>query len=425
MSPRRVVGGRVGWRWCTAAAPALLLTVACRAAAPPASFYATPFEKRPSAATLTALGRRLFTDGRLSASGATACATCHEPARGFGPANGLPVQRAGVDGRSPGLRAVPSLTYTQAVPSFTEHYFDDDGNDSVDQGPAGGSTWDGRAATVHDQAKLPLLSPFEMANRSAQEVVNRVRSAGYADEFRDAFGQHFFDDVQPAFNGILWALEVYQQSPAEFYPFSSKYDAWLRGQAELNAAEERGRQLFGDPARGNCARCHPDGIRGGAFPVFTDYGYVALGVPRNAAIPANDDAAYFDLGLCGPLRTDLALNAGYCGMFRTPSLRNVALRAVYFHNGVVHSLRDAVRFYADRDSNPERWYPRAPDGTVRKFNDLPAAYQRNVEMDAPFGAKAGDPPALTDAEIDDLVAFLGTLTDGYARGRAANTPGAR
>jgi len=384
-----------------------------RADSRPTPFYATPYEKRPPLATLAALGRQVFMDPSLSATGATACSTCHDPAHAFAPANDLAVQRAGFDGHSPGVRAVPSLRYTQTVPPFTEHYFDDDGNDSEDQGPAGGRTWDGRAATVHDQARLPLLSPREMANGSDAEVIKRVRAAPYAAAFTTAFGEHFFDNPAIAINGVLLALEVYTQTPAEFYPYSSKYDAWLRGQAELTAGEERGRRVFIDPARGNCEHCHPSGIRSGAFPQFTDFGYVALGVPRNPAIPANADAGYFDLGLCGPIRADLAAHTAYCGMFRTPSLRNVATRQVFYHNGYARTLRDAVRFYAERDSRPENWYPRDADGTVRKFNDLPSAYQRNVEMDVPFGGAAGSRPSITDADIDDLVSFLGTLTDGY------------
>jgi len=427
-------GGRSGWvarahtrslRGVAAVAGVLSLCFAiviARAATPPPSFYSTPFERRPPPTTLTARGRLLFMDPALSASGATACASCHEPTRAFGPANDRAVQRAGADGRAPGIRAVPSLTYTQSVPVFTEHFFDDEGDDSIDQGPAGGRTWDGRAASAHEQARAPLLSPFEMANADDADVVAKVRAAAYAGQFRDAFGAGFFDRPEIAINGILLALEVYQQSPAAFYPYTSKYDAWLRDQASLSDAEERGRKLFNDPARGNCEHCHPSGIRSGAFPVFTDYGYVALGVPRNADIPANSDVGYYDLGLCGPLRTDLSDHAAYCGRFRTPSLRNVALRPVFFHNGAVRTLKDAVEFYADRDSDPARWYPRGRDGAVRKFDDLPARYQRNVETDVPFGATAGAPPTLSAADVSDLVAFLNTLTDGFSAGESRRKP---
>lgn len=249
-------------------------------------------------------------------------------------------------------RAVPSLTYTQNIPPFTEHFFDPEGDDGIDQGPAGGRTWDGRAQSAHDQARLPLLSSFEMANASPDAVAAHVEHAPYAAEFRATFGEHVFADRALAFKGVLMALETYQQTPAEFYPYSSKYDAYLRGQASLTIQESRGLAAFNDPARGNCARCHPSAVIEGAFPQFTDFGYAAIGAPRNAAIPANADPRFFDLGLCGPLRGDLKDRAEYCGRFRTPSLRNTAIRRVYFHNGVFHRLQDVVRFYAERDPIP-------------------------------------------------------------------------
>jgi cytochrome c peroxidase len=400
------------------------------AAAVPAPFYADSFETAPSAATLTEVGRLLFFDQSLSASGRMACATCHDPGHAFGPANTLAVQRGGSSSRAAGVRAVMSLMYGQDVPPFTEHYLEDEGNDSADQGPAGGRTWDGRAQSAHDQARLPLLSPFEMANVSEGAVVARVKRSANAARFRAAFGARVFDDQALAFKGVLLALETYQQSSDEFYPYTSKYDAWLRHEATLTAQEARGLATFNDPAKGNCARCHPSAIRGGAFPQFTDFGYAGLGVPRNAAIPANARRGYFDLGLCGPLRTDLADRKDYCGLFRTPSLRNVALRKVYFHNGVVHRLADAVRFYAERDTRPERWYPRAPDGTIRKYDDLPEMYRANLDHETPFDPGAGerhtgDPAAggapLSEGDIEDLVAFLDILTDGYSVPSTAST----
>src|ERR1700692_4675102 len=138
------------------------------AADPP--FYANAFEKVPSAAAMTDIGRALFFDASLSASGKLSCATCHDPRQAFGPPNDLPVQPGGRGGRQLGVRAVPSLMYAQNLPPFTEHYFDDEGDDSVDQGPAGGRTWDGRAQSAHDQARLPLFSPFAMANTNLESV---------------------------------------------------------------------------------------------------------------------------------------------------------------------------------------------------------------------------------------------------------------
>src|SRR6476661_4786759 len=97
-----------------------------------------------------------------------------------------------------------------------------------------------------------------------------------------------------------------------------------------------------------------------------------------AAIPANDNPAYFDLGLCGPERTDLAARADLCGAFKVPSLRNVALTAPYFHNGRFETLEQVVSFYVRRDTNPDEWYPLDSDGLVRKFDDLPAQYVVSV-----------------------------------------------
>jgi cytochrome c peroxidase len=393
-----------------------------RAAAPNAPFYANTFEKVPSAAAMTDIGRALFFDASLSASGRVACATCHDPRRAFGPPDDSPVQRGGRDWRRLGVRAVPSLTYTQNVPPFTEHYFDDEGDDGIDQGPAGGRTWDGRAQSAHDQARLPLFSPFEMANAGMEAVVAKVRRAAYAAQFRDTFGDKVFDDQASAFKAVLMALETFQQSPAEFYPYSSKYDAWLRNETSLSSDELRGLAAFNDPARGNCARCHPSGVRQGAFPQFTDFGYAAVGAPRNRALPANVDRRYYDLGLCGPLRTDLADRKEYCGLFRTPSLRNVAIRRVFFHNGVIHRLKDVVRFYAERDTQPQKWYARGANGVAVKFDDLPEQYRDNVDTQAPFDRHLGGQPALSEADIEDIVAFLNTLTDGYEPKRSAGGP---
>ena len=379
-----------------------------------AAFYADNFATHPGADALMALGRNLFFDQTLSASGKLACAGCHDPRHAFGPANSLAVQRGGIAGRGYGVRAVPSLMYAQNAPPFTEHFVDDDGDDGIDQGPAGGRTWDGRAQSAHEQAALPLLSPFEMANADAASVVSRVRQGAFAAQFRRTFGAGIFAKPDLAFNGVLLALEAYQQSAAEFYPYTSKFDAWLRHQATLTPQETRGLELFNDPAKGNCARCHPSAMRRGAFPQFTDFGFIALGVPRNARIPANRDAAYFDLGLCGPLREDLRDKTQYCGMFRTPTLRNVAKRSVFFHNGAVHSLRDAVRFYAERDTRPDQWYPKGADGKARKYDDMPAQFADNVDVQMPFGHSAGEAPGLNEADVADLVSFLRTLSDGYA-----------
>ncbi len=361
---------------------------------------------------MTALGRRLFFDPALSASGRLACATCHDPRFAYGPADSRPVANGGAGLDHPGLRAIPSLRYTQNIPPFSEQPLDEEGEQaSADQAPAGGRTWDGRASSAHDQALLPLMSPFEMANASPAAIVDRIERAAYAASFRDTFGSDVFATPASAFKAVLLSLEVFQQSPADFYPYSSRYDQWLRGRIQLSPAQQHGLALFTDPAKGNCAQCHPSQIRRGAFPQFTDFGFVALGVPRNRRIPANADAAFYDLGLCGPERTDLANRPEYCGLFRTPTLRNVAIRCVFFHNGVFDSLRQVLEFYAERDLKPARWYGRSQDGGTQSYDDLPLRHRRNVDHEPPLDRKPGDPPALSSADIDDMLAFLQTLTD--------------
>ena len=373
----------------------------------------------------TALGKQLFFDPALSGSGKLACATCHSPAHAFGPPNALDVQLGGSDMRQPGLRAVPTLKYLQSVPAFTAHFHDsdDEGDESIDNGPTGGLTWDGRVDSGAQQARIPLTSPFEM-NSSPARVAAAVRAAPYADAFRATFGSHVFDDDDATFDAVLEALGIFEQTPATFYPYTSKYDAYLAGRATLTPAELRGLQLFNDERKGNCASCHlSEPARDGSPPQFSDFGLIAIGVPRNRALKVNQDPHFFDLGACGPERTDLKGQDEYCGLFRTPTLRNVALKKTFFHNGIYHSLEEVMRFYAERDTNPEKFYPFVK-GKVRKFDDLPKRYWANLNTDPPFDRKPGDKPALNEAEIKDIIAFLGTLTDGYEPDAARARQGA-
>lgn len=359
----------------------------------------------------------MFSDPKLSASGAISCATCHDPANHFAPVNALAVQRGGVRLDQPGTRAVPGLTYATAIPFFTEHYYesDEDANGSIDQGPTGGRTWDGRVNRARDQAVIPLLAANEMGNRSEAELASRLAGAPYARQMKALYGDKIFADPRQALAAAGAALEAYQQTRTEFAAYTSKYDAFLRGQTALSAQELRGLEAFNNPGKGNCAHCHKSRpTASGVLPLLTDFGYVALGVPRNREIPANADPKYFDLGACGPQRLDLATRPEFCGLFRAPSLRNVATRRSFYHNGVFHSLQEAVSFYATRDTDPKRWYPAGPDGQVLKFDDLPQRYQGNINNEPPFGRHAGDKPALSDQDVSDIVAFLATLTDGFS-----------
>jgi cytochrome c peroxidase len=365
-----------------------------------------PVQAVASLSQAAALGEKIFSDVSLSASGRQSCATCHNPDSAHGPTNGLSVQLGGAKVDVAGFRASPSLRYMQQTPAF---HFEPDGT------PVGGFNRDGRAQTLQEQAERPFMAPHEMANASRADVVNRLKQAAYAEQFRAVFGAAILDNVDQAFSRVQFALQQFQKEDPRFQPFDSKYDLFLAGRASLSDAELRGLALFNNPAKGNCAACHPS-ARGadGSSPLFTDFSYDNLGVPRNLRIAATSDPAYFDLGLCGPDRTDLANRPDLCGAFKVPTLRNVATRKAFFHNGAFASLTDVVRFYVRRDTNPEEFYPTGPDGVVQKFNDLPVQFHINVNRtEGPYNRQPGMTPALADTEIADLVQFLGTLTDGY------------
>lgn len=434
---------------------ALASLVLAGAALLPAPLAANAVPAAPVASTplsaMASLGRKLFFDPSLSASGAMSCAFCHAPANHYAPANRLAVQMGGRDFTRPGIRTVPTLTYKDRTPPFeigpetpaTEMNEASpmaevaaiaagdaadagalltaaahnrapkagNGNDIV---PEGGMFWDGRAGTLQEQVLGPLYSPFEMA--TSPRALYRTLKAEYGREIAGLFGGGVLADPKQTVEEAGFAIARFESEDPSFHPFTSKYDDYLAGKATLTPAEARGLKLFDDAKKGNCAACHLDKPSAdGTPPMFTDYEYEALAVPRNPAIPANADPKYFDLGICGPLRDDIyAKQPANCGLFKTPTLRNVATRHVFFHNGVYTSLRDVVRFYVLRETEPQKIYPVAADGTVEKYNDLPRRYWKNVDtIDPPFDRKPGDKPALDDAEIDDLVAFLGTLTDGY------------
>jgi cytochrome c peroxidase len=350
------------------------------------------------------VGEKLFKDPILSSTGAMSCASCHD-ANNHHAAPDTRSVPAGADPGKEAGRQAPSLQYLKFNTSFA---FAADGT------PTGGFTWDGRAANLGDQASGPLLNPNEMANASQQDVVAKLQRSAHAAEFQQVFGSDIFTRPADAFARLQFALQQYQLEDPDFAPFSSKFDLWLAGKVQLTSAELKGWSLFNDPNKGNCAACHVSAAANGSPPLFTDNTYDVLGVPRNMEILANADASYYDLGLCGPTRTDLSARTDLCGAFRVPSLRNVAKTAPYFHNGAFKTLTDAVRFYVRRDTNPEEWYPTDSNGVVQKFNDLPAAYRKNVNVtEAPYNRKPGDAPALSESEITDLVSFLNTLTDGY------------
>jgi cytochrome c peroxidase len=422
-----------------------------RAADPPATLALEHGENpypvrlvRPPVAPLSAmaeLGRTVFFDAGLSASGRLSCAGCHSPEHAYGPPGDAPAVNGGPGLTRQGGRAVPSLMYLERQPNFSIGP-DNDENETVSLTllaaigqtavratktagnpaataanivPQGGLFWDGRVNTLQEQAMGPLLSPFEMDGGSVAAVAAKLRRASYAARMVALFGASVFATPRLAVAEALFAVARYQIEEPSFHPYTSKFDYWLEGKARLTQEELRGYRLFNNPDKANCGGCHLDQPRpDGLPPLFTDDQYEALGAPRNPALAANRDPAYFDLGICGPYRTDMRTETQFCGMFLTPTLRNVALRRVFFHNGVFHSLQEVLDFYDYRDTDPGRVYPNAADGTVAKFDDVPAGYRSNIDVvDPPFDRHLDDRPAMTPQEELDIIAFLQTLTDGY------------
>ncbi len=340
---------------------------------------------QPTLQSKAALGKALFFDKSLSAPTGMSCATCHSPNQGFtDPRPGFPTSQGVVKGLF-GFRNAPTAAYAAYTPVFQQ---------LAGTGAIGGQFWDGRAADLAAQAKLPLLNPIEMANPSAASVVAAVEKGPFAGALRKFYGATIFHDVPTAYSAIADAIAEFEKTPA-VSPFSSKYDAYLAGTATLSAGEQSGLAIFN--GKGLCFSCHPSTTApDGTPPLFTDFTYSNLGLPKNPlnpyySLPAKFNplgASFIDIGLqttTGRL-TDT-------GKFKTPTLRNIAVTGPYFHNGLFLNLADVVRFYNTRDSGA--------------FG--PPEVSANMETSTVGNLK------LTDQESADLVSFMQTLTDGYIK----------
>jgi cytochrome c peroxidase len=368
------------------------------------------------------LGLKLFFDPGLSEPTGTACASCHDPRRAFTGNNNTMIGVA-LGSRSDqfGTRDAPTVMYLATAPRFSRHSNIESEGKRV---PAGGHFWDGRADTLEEQATQPFFNPVEMNNTDTRSLIAKVAKAAYAAEFRKVWGDRIFDKPEAALDAVGASIAAFERTRV-FQPFTSKFDYVMRGEAQFTEQEQRGLSLFTIRQKGNCAQCHTvdAASRDPQKSLFTDFSYRALGLPRSLRVPKNADPAFVDLGLCervpvagvkpgaaaSPAAQPTVADPATCGLFKTPTLRNITITAPYMHNGLFDHLRDAVAFYATRDTHPERWFPAG-----KKFNDLPAQYHANVDVDTPpYQRRPQQRPQLNDEEIDDIVAFLFTLTDGY------------
>ena len=357
------------------------------------------------------LGKNLFFD-KISDPDWMACAVCHDPDYGWtGPISGINVHGAVYRGAVPvrfGNRKPPSAAYATFSPVF--HY------DEVEGLFVGGNFWNGRATgerlenPAAEQALAPFLNPVEQNNPDKQAVLEQVAASKYADLWEEVWDEPIdFDEIERDYDRIGLAIGAYEAS-TEVNQFSSKYDAYLKGEAKLNKQEAWGLELFEGKAM--CSACHPsEPGPGGEPPLFTDFTFDNLGVPKNPenpfyemdevflddGTPINPEGPdWIDKGLGGFLQTraewsDLAEEN--MGKHKVPTLRNVGKgsQKAYVHNGVFKSLKEIVHFYNTRDV--EEWP--APE------------VAENVNTD-----ELGN-LGLTSKEEDAIVTFMNALSDGF------------
>jgi len=342
------------------------------------------------------LGEALFNDTNLSLNRTMACATCHAPDFAFTDPRETSVGRAvslGDDGVSLGTRNAPTAMYARFSPTFHRN---EDGK------YAGGQFLDGRRPDLQGQAGDPELNPIEMEMPDKATVVARLKeNSDYENAFALLYGVDLTGDTDAAYHAMTEAIAAFERTK-EFAPFDSKYDRYLKGEAELTDQEELGRLLFFSQQFTNCNMCHQLQAQGGmAEETFTNYQYHNIGVPKNEAVRAANGSAP-DLVDNGLLENPAVSDPAEAGKFKVPTLRNVAVTGPYMHNGVFKDLRTVVLFYdkynskrADRQINPETGKPWAPP-------EVPGTLSM-TELE--------HGPGLKDDRIDALVAFLKTLTD--------------
>jgi cytochrome c peroxidase len=433
----------------------------------------------PPANNMVALGKAIFFDTALSANGTQSCATCHAPEVGFtGPDSTANAGGAVYEGALPnhfGNRKPPAAAYAGDSPMF--HF------DEIEDGWFGGMFWDGRATGAHlgdplaEQAQGPFLNPLEQAIPNAQVLCVKVKQADYADLFEEVWGVDSLDcakNVNWVYARIGQSVAAYERS-AEVNPFTSKFDLFWDNAAAagkdvtkikcgtggmggggmggamgcpgggidpnrwtayrnlgLTDAELQGLAVFNDPNRADCASCHSLAPGSAGYPLFTDFGYDNLGIPKNPDNPFYvmpekwnpDGENWIDEGLGGALK-----GAGHApdvyepeiGKFKVPTLRNVDLRPsedfvkAYGHNGYFESLEDIVFFYHWR-----AMMDCMVSGTCGGMGGMGGC----DGMGGCEGMANMFPPPEVDQnratlsmfprpQVDNIVAFLKTLSDGY------------
>jgi cytochrome c peroxidase len=394
------------------------------------------------------LGAQIFNDTGLSLNENQSCASCHSRDTGGTGADSTlnahgAVYEGSVSGRF-GNRKPPASAYATLAPVLDY---------DQDLGFVGGNFWDGRAtgwrlgSPAAEQAQGPFLNPVEQAVPDAAAVVERVCDGSYGDLFRSVWGEEGCADVDQGYLNVALSITAFEDSD-RVNQFGSKYDAVLQHRARLSAQEAEGLALFEGSAQ--CAGCHVASSSGTA-PLFTDFGFDNLGVPKNPENPfyGMDDVLvggapvnplgedWIDPGLEGFLATLLQDSAWRTlpyvpdsmlemsdeslaelatesyGKHRVPTLRNVDKRPhssfvkAYGHNGYFKSLKGIVHFYNTRDTLQQC------EGAYTEAEALAANCWPPPEVAENLNTSVVGDLGLDCEQEDAIVAFLGALSDGW------------
>ena len=337
------------------------------------------------------LGQSLFFDKNLSKNRTQSCATCHNPDSAFtdNRDNGVKKMASlGDDKKSLGDREAPSAAYAMLSPNF--HF------DEKKQKYIGGQFWDGRAATLEEQAGGPPLNPLEMGMSSKDEVVSRLKENPlYVNSFKNIFGEEIFNDSAKAYDAMTKAIASYERT-ADFATFDSKYDRYLKGEYDLTPLEDLGKSIFFSNNNNSCAACHVLKGEDKEGETFTNYEFHNIGVPANKELRAKNGVKELDKGL---LNNPNVKDEKEKGKYKVPTLRNVAVTSPYMHNGVFKDLKTVVEFY-DKYNNANR-----------KINPETKKTWDSAEVKDTISLKELKAQELSDRKVEALVAFMKLLTD--------------
>ena len=384
---------------------------------------------------MTALGRSIFFDNTLSNPvGSQSCSSCHMPNVGFsglgdGPGFVQGIGQGAVTGAFGG-RKPPSAAYATFAPQLTLEFPVQEPDQAAPPPPefVGGLFWDGRATGLRlgnaaaEQALGPFLASAEHNVADKKTILETIKGSRYYPFWLQAFSNQPIDvstqaAIDANYDRVGRAIAAYEAT-SEVNKFTSKFDAYVKGQIKLSDAEARGLAIFN--LQGECYDCHtsvsPDANVTPAL--FTDFSYHNIGLPKNTATPNKGLIGKIDLGLGGELESfnengqpkyPIAwrqLAVAQYGKFKTPTLRNVAVGANrrYMHNGIFNSLEAVVHFYNTRDVPGAGW---TMDGVFKTWAELGKEVNLNLEVHG-----AGN-LGLTAQQESDLVAFMKTLSDGY------------